>query len=71
MSIRRASTIRNSRAYYYIYLNNLPDKYLVSNIFPEIILSQDIKDDIIEQEIKICDSFCLFGFKTKQISCKF
>jgi hypothetical protein len=71
MSRLRTASLKPGQAYYYIYLQNLPDKYVHSAIFPEVFLPPEIRDDLVEQEVHKKEAYCMFGFKSKQVSNRF
>lgn len=70
MSLRGQSGARG-RVYFYLYLQNLPAKYVESEIFPDVLLREEVKEGLLEFEMHASEAYCLFGFHSKLLSCLF
>jgi hypothetical protein len=47
--MRQRNSTRIKPIIYYVYIQNIPEKYAKSEIFPEIVLPVGIKEDISDQ----------------------
>lgn len=59
------------RVQYYVYLQNLPARYVDSDIFPDVLLREEVREGLLELELHRAQGYCLFGFGSKLLCSKF
>jgi hypothetical protein len=59
------------RVQYYVFIQNLPTKYVQSDIFPDILVREEVREELKEMEVHRKERYCVFGFINKQVCNRF
>lgn len=56
---------------YYVFVQNIPDKYMRSDIFPDILIREEVREELREMEVHRREGYCVFGFVNKIVCNRF